>query len=328
MLFRSNKSAASFTFAGAEVGTTYSFTLSSNGGGAPVTGSGSIATIDQQISTLDLSCLSDGTVTLSVALTDGAGNTGGNATDTVTLDKTAPVATAVPVKVTGPAGYINLADMTRAVTITATVSASAAVGDVVELLYEGSSFSPALRHTIVAAGETASFTVPAGSFTGVDGDKSITTKVTDTVGNTPATSTALVVKKDTTPPVVVISTIASDDATYPLYANAGDTITLTYTVTDINLGTTDNVTVTIAETVQTDSAETGVAATSSRSVDASGELQGPVTYSVLATDLAGNTGSDSSAASGSLTIDTTPPEVVIASIASDDVTYQIGRAHV
>ncbi|RUA33810.1 MAG: hypothetical protein DSY77_08365, partial [Bacteroidetes bacterium] len=56
----SNESSASFTFAGAEVGTTYNYTFSSSGGGTNVTGSGTITTTTDQISGIDLSGLGDG----------------------------------------------------------------------------------------------------------------------------------------------------------------------------------------------------------------------------------------------------------------------------
>ena len=88
-----NQAAVSFTFAGAEVGASFAYTISSDGGGTPVSGAGTIVSATDQISGLDLSPLSDGTVTLSVALTDPAGNTGANATDTKLKDVAVPTAT-------------------------------------------------------------------------------------------------------------------------------------------------------------------------------------------------------------------------------------------
>ncbi|MDL0431355.1 Ig-like domain-containing protein [Marinobacter sp. TBZ242] len=82
--------AASFTFNGAEVAADYSYTVSSSGGGTPVTGSGTVASDGEQISGIDLGGLSDGTLTLSVTLTDTAGNSAGAVTDTAILDTTAP----------------------------------------------------------------------------------------------------------------------------------------------------------------------------------------------------------------------------------------------
>ncbi len=79
-----NTDAVSFTFAGAEVGATYDYTFSSSGGGTNVTGSGTVKTATDQITGIDLSGFGDGTITLSVVLTDEAGNAGSAATDTGT----------------------------------------------------------------------------------------------------------------------------------------------------------------------------------------------------------------------------------------------------
>ncbi len=87
--------AASFTFADAEIGTTYNYTFSSDGGGTNIMGSGIIASATYQITGIDLSGLGVGTVTLSVTLTDPSGNIGDPAIDTKQkIANIAPVATA------------------------------------------------------------------------------------------------------------------------------------------------------------------------------------------------------------------------------------------
>ena len=55
-----------------------------------MTGSGTISSADQQVTGINVSSLPDGTLTYSVTLTDAAGNVGGAATATATLDQTAP----------------------------------------------------------------------------------------------------------------------------------------------------------------------------------------------------------------------------------------------
>jgi len=89
----SNETAVSFTFASAEVGAQYDYTISSTGGGSPVTGSGTIASASDQITGLDLSGLTDGTLTLSVTLTDSAGQVGSAASDTAAKDTSRPTVT-------------------------------------------------------------------------------------------------------------------------------------------------------------------------------------------------------------------------------------------
>lgn len=90
MINAAESSTQSFTFAGAEVGASYSYTISSSGGGTSVTGSGTMATATDQITGLNLSGLADGTLTLSVVLTDGAGNSAVAVTSTAVLDVTPP----------------------------------------------------------------------------------------------------------------------------------------------------------------------------------------------------------------------------------------------
>ena len=82
----SDVSSIGFTFAGAEVGTTYIYTFTSSAGGTPVTATGTIVSSGQSFSSIDLSGLADGTITLSVTLTDNSGNIGSAATDTATKD--------------------------------------------------------------------------------------------------------------------------------------------------------------------------------------------------------------------------------------------------
>lgn len=78
-----NETAVSFTWTGAEVSATYNYSFASSGGGTDVTGSGTISTATDQITGIDLSGLSDGTITLTAYLTNGSGQ-GANATDTAT----------------------------------------------------------------------------------------------------------------------------------------------------------------------------------------------------------------------------------------------------
>jgi hypothetical protein len=71
-----NQSAISFTFSGAEVGTSYNYTFSSDGGGSPVTGNGIVKATNEQITGINLNGLNSGEITVSVILKDIAGNQG------------------------------------------------------------------------------------------------------------------------------------------------------------------------------------------------------------------------------------------------------------
>ncbi|MFY0594780.1 Calx-beta domain-containing protein, partial [Roseivirga sp.] len=82
LIIRTELTSSTITMAGAEVGTTYNFTISSAGGGINVTGTGTIATATDQITLGDLTGLGDGTLTISLELTDGFSNTGSAVTGT------------------------------------------------------------------------------------------------------------------------------------------------------------------------------------------------------------------------------------------------------
>ncbi len=92
-----NDNAVSFTFAGAEIGSTYDYEFTSDGGAGSVSNSGIIATATDNITGVDLSGLPDGIITLSVTLTDTNSNEGSAATDTATKDANAPVVNSVNV---------------------------------------------------------------------------------------------------------------------------------------------------------------------------------------------------------------------------------------
>lgn len=94
-----NQSAVSFTLAGAETGTTADYSITSSSGGTPVTASGiAVSSAGQTISGVDVSGLNDGTLTLSLTLTDAAGNVSTPAaTDTVNKDANVPAVTTVAI---------------------------------------------------------------------------------------------------------------------------------------------------------------------------------------------------------------------------------------
>jgi hypothetical protein len=80
----------SFTYSGAEIGTTYHYSIDDPGNGAtvPVTGSGSVTQASATVSGINVSSLDDSTLTLTFYLSDSAGNNGSNEFDTVYKDVT------------------------------------------------------------------------------------------------------------------------------------------------------------------------------------------------------------------------------------------------
>ncbi|WKE65934.1 Ig-like domain-containing protein [Gallaecimonas kandeliae] len=82
-----NQASQSVTLSG-EVGASYQLTISDGSG--TVSRSGTLASASQSISSLDLSGLADGSLSLSLVLTDSAGNAGTAATANITKDTVAP----------------------------------------------------------------------------------------------------------------------------------------------------------------------------------------------------------------------------------------------
>ena len=85
---RQNQQSAQLLVTGAENGSTYSYQISD--GVNRVNGSGSVTNDSFNFNSLNLSGLSDGTLTISFQLSDQAGNTGETATATILQDTTAP----------------------------------------------------------------------------------------------------------------------------------------------------------------------------------------------------------------------------------------------
>ncbi len=191
----SNETLVSFTFVGAEVNAIYNYTLSSTGGGTNVTGSGTIATESDQITGIDASGLGDGTITLSVTLTDGNNNEGSAATDTETKETIAPTVTEVtPVTSLGN-------DTTPDVTISTYEAGTLSVGGSCGSSNEGS---------ISAGNQTITLTQADNSTalaTGTYNDCTVT--ITDTAGNssTPLILTGFTV--DLLGPTVVLHSSAA-----------------------------------------------------------------------------------------------------------------------
>ena len=93
-----NQSAVSFTLDGADTSSTASYTITSSSGGTPVSVSGeAVSSATQQFTAIDVSGLNDGILTLSLTLTDAAGNVSTPVTDTVTKDANVPAVTTVAI---------------------------------------------------------------------------------------------------------------------------------------------------------------------------------------------------------------------------------------
>lgn len=188
-----NKTAMSFTFADAEVGAAYNYTVSSSGGGS-VTGSGTISTANQQITGIDVSGLADGTLTLSVTLTDAAGNTGTESTDTASKDTSAPAGYNVAIDQTA----INN-DNKAAMSFT---FADAEVGAGYNYTVTSSGVGSVTGSGTISTANQQISGINVGGLS--DGTLTLSVTLTDTFGNIGTTATATG-SKDVTAPTGTIS---------------------------------------------------------------------------------------------------------------------------
>jgi cyclophilin family peptidyl-prolyl cis-trans isomerase len=174
-------SSAGFTFAGAEAGAIYAYTITSSGGGTPVTGSGTVSSADQNVTGIDVSSLPDGTLTFNVKLTNSYGNTGNAATATASLDGTPP------------SGYSITADQTSLTAATATAAGFSFTGAEVGATYAYTISSDGGGTPVVGSGTVKS---AVQDVTGINvssllnGTLTFSVNLTDLAGNIGATVTA------------------------------------------------------------------------------------------------------------------------------------------
>ncbi|MCU8085751.1 beta strand repeat-containing protein, partial [Shewanella sp. SM23] len=159
-----NQSVISLTLASAEVGTTANYSITSSVG-TPVTGSIAVANASQQIVNIDVSGLADGTLTVSLTLTDAAGNVSSPAvTDTISKDAAVPTVDLVAVS-DGHYGVGSTIDITVTLTEDVTVSGTLST---LSLDIDG----VARQAVFVSAASgvlTYRYTVQAGDNTGASG---------------------------------------------------------------------------------------------------------------------------------------------------------------
>ncbi len=306
-----DKTAASATLAGAEVGSTYALTISSSGGGTNVTRNGTIATAADAFSSLDLSGLNDGTLTYSITLTDTAGNTT-TRTTTIIKDTVAPTLTSI----TAGQSYINAANKTAA---SATL-AGAEVGSTYALTISSSGGGTNVTRSGTVASATDAFSSLDLSGLG-DGTLTYSVVLTDAAGNT-TTRTTTETKDIVAPALTGAVHIASNNATTTL-AKTGNTVTLTFTTDGTETGTP---TVTIDGHAATVTNPSGHNFSATYTM-AGTEAEAAVTFSISASDLAGNAMTAVTAVTdaSSVTFDKTPPHVATATMSSNNATNTLAK---
>ncbi|MCG8476553.1 MAG: hypothetical protein MI784_13885, partial [Cytophagales bacterium] len=283
-----NETAVSFTFASAEVGASYSYSISSSGGGTPVTSTGTVASATETISGIDVSSLSDGTLTLSVTLTDPAGNAGSAATDTENYDGTAPTASSFA-RQTPASSPTNSNTLVFRATFSEAVSSVDAAdfavnGTTTATVSAVSSVSSSVYDVTVSGGDLASFDGSVGL--NLSGSQNIT----DSEGNSltssePATDETYTV--DNTAPTGYTVTVDQSPV------NSGNETAVSFTFASAEVGASYSYSISSSGggTPVTSSGTVASATETISGIDVSGLSDGTITLSVTLTDVAGNAGS-------------------------------------
>ncbi len=239
---------------------------------------------------IDASALNDGTITYNVTATDAAGNSA-SSSKTASKDTVAPA-----VAVTSVTDPIGSSDQTNV-----TVSGTGEAGNSISLVAsDGANTTIAYTTTIGADGTWTITDIDVSAL--ADGTVTFDVTATDQSDNTAAAS--ITAQKDTVAPAVSLTSVTDPinaaNAAAVAASGTGDVgATVTLVATDGNNSTTEY-TATVAED----------GAWSIDGIDVSSLNEGTLTYSVTATDAAGN----SNTASMTATMDLTAPAVEVTTI--------------
>ncbi|WP_416172925.1 Ig-like domain-containing protein [Enterobacter ludwigii] len=252
-----------------------------------------------------ISGLSDGTVTVSVSVTDAAGNTG-SGTHNVTVDTGLP---SVGFDTLSGDNVLNAVEKGQDLSVSGT-SANLAEGTLVTVTLNGKQYT-----ATTAADGGWSLTVPAADLAALgEANYTLSATATNTVGNSVSNTANLQV--DTALPTVTINTVAGDNVINAAEVAAGQTIG--GKVVNAEAGNTVTVSVggnTYTTTVQSDL---------SWSVDVPQSVltalgNGDLTVTATVTNGHGNTGSGER----DISIDASLPGLRVDTVAGDDVLNSI-----
>ncbi|EPM6206768.1 Ig-like domain-containing protein [Enterobacter hormaechei] len=255
-----------------------------------------------------ISGLSDGTVTVSVSVTDAAGNTG-SGTHNVTVDTGLP---SVSFNAISDDNVLNAVEKGQDLSVSGT-SANLAEGTLVTVTLNGKNYT-----ATTAADGTWSLTVPAADLAGL-GQASYTLNATATngVGNSVSNSANLLV--DTALPTVTINTVAGDNVINAAEVAAGQT--LSGTVANAEAGNT--VTVTIGGYSYTATVQNNLSWSVNVPSDVLTALgNGSLSVTATVTNGHGNTGTGER----EIAIDANLPGLRVDTVAGDDVLNTIEHA--
>ena len=249
----------------------------------------------------DLAGLTDGSVTVTAAVSDKAGNPA-SVDHTLTVDVTVP---AVTIHTVAGDDVINVAEHNQAQIISGSATGAAA-GDTVTVTIGGQSYT-----TVLDAAGNWSVGVPASVISGLsDGSVTVTASVTDAAGNTGSGTHNVTV--DTGLPSVSFNAISDDNVLNAV--EKGQDLSVNGTSANLAEGTVVTVTLNGKNYTATTAAD-GTWSLTVPAADLAGLGQASYTLNATATNGVGN----SVSSSANLLVDTALPTVTINTVAGDNV---------
>ncbi|WP_353142551.1 Ig-like domain-containing protein [Enterobacter sp.] len=280
----------------AEAGQIVTVTLNGKNYNATV---GSDGTWSVTLAANDVQALSEGNHTLTVNVSDKAGN-GSSVTADFAVDTTAPVVT---IDTVAGDDILNTSEQGQAQIISGQANGAAA-GDVVTVTVGGQSFTG-----VVLADGTWSVGVPASVLGALgEGNHTISVSVTDAAGNTGSTTHGITLSGN--PPEFTIDTISQDNV-----LNAQEAMQPLSLTGTSNLPDGSAITVTLNNVSYQATVENGIWAVQVPVSDVLNLANTLYTVSVSGTDSVGNSGS----AAATLLVDTVLPQVIINTFAGDNL---------
>ncbi|WP_442548575.1 Ig-like domain-containing protein [Enterobacter hormaechei] len=249
----------------------------------------------------DLAGLTDGSVTMTAAVSDKAGNPA-SVDHTLTVDVTVP---AVTIHTVAGDDVINVAEHNQAQIISGSATGAAA-GDKVTVTIGGQTYT-----TVPDAAGNWSVGVPASVISGLsDGSVTVTASVTDAAGNTGSGTHNVTV--DTGLPSVSFNAISDDNVLNAV--EKGQDLSVSGTSANLAEGTVVTVTLNGKNYTATTAAD-GTWSLTVPAADLAGLGQASYTLNATATNGVGN----SVSSSANLLVDTALPTVTINTVAGDNV---------
>ncbi|ENL6918041.1 Ig-like domain-containing protein [Enterobacter hormaechei] len=249
----------------------------------------------------DLAGLTDGSVTVTAAVSDKAGNPT-SVDHTLTVDVTVP---AVTIHTVAGDDVINVAEHNQAQIISGSATGAAA-GDTVTVTIGGQSYT-----TVLDTAGNWSVGVPANVISGLsDGSVTVTASVTDAAGNTGSGTHNVTV--DTGLPSVSFNAISDDNVLNAV--EKGQDLSVSGTSANLAEGTVVTVTLNGKNYTATTAAD-GTWSLTVPAADLAGLGQASYTLNATATNGVGN----SVSSSANLLVDTALPTVTINTVAGDNV---------